>query len=177
MRLVTLDINSKFLAYALWEDQELVRRGKIYLKGDNFGYFAVAILEYFANDDLDAFVYEAPFFGTNVKTTMMLSQIIGSVISGFYMLGVDSYRSVPPITWQTGIGVGKTPTSEMVKLKSKHPKKSSSYIKNLDRMNRKQRVIDKVNSRFDLQLSIEEHDIADAIAIGMYVFDSNMRIK
>lgn len=174
MRMVTLDISSKFLAYAVWEGRNLQRWGKIYPHGtgDNaIGSYSRVILATF-DPPVDIVVYESSFMGNNANVLKVLSKVVGSVISGFYLLGTRNFVGVPPITWQTGIKVPKTSRDEFQRMQKRYPSKTTSWLKNKDRANRKQAVIDIVNKRFNLSLQMDDNDIADAIGIGCHILDN-----
>lgn len=169
MRFVSVDVSTKFLAYALWENGKLIEHGKIFPKGTHdsaVGSFAAAVESEFQGRKIDRVVYESAFLGKNVNVVKGLSKTTGAMIGGFYLTGVVEFIAVPPITWQTGIGVGRTKPDAMARLKKKYSGKSVSWVKNQDRANRKQLVIDFVNKQYKLKLKMEDNDVADAIGIG-----------
>lgn len=173
MRMVTLDPSSKGIAFAVWNDNKLETYGMIYPNGSGdsgIGSFTHQILGTF--DKVDVLVYEAAYMGNNVNVLKVLSKIDGAIIAGFYLLGTKHFKSVPPITWQTGIGVPKTSKTDLQKLADQNRTRSASWVKSHDRINRKLKVIDLVNKRFGLKLTIDENDIADAIGIGCYMIDN-----
>ena len=172
--MVTLDMSSKFLAYAVWEDGNLLSYGKIYPNdnGDNaIGSYARIILATF-DPPIHMVVYESAFMGNNANVMKVLSKVAGSVVAGFYLLGVRKFVAVPPITWQNGIKVPKTSKESYQELRDRNPGRSQSWLKSQDRLNRKQKIIDVVNARFGLSLTMEDNDIADAIGIGCHMIDN-----
>lgn len=171
MKIVSIDLSTKFIAFALWDNGELVETGKIYPRGtldEGIGSFAELIEAKFFDQEVDRVVYEAAFLGRNVNVIKALSKATGAMIGGFYLSGVNEFVAIPPITWQTGIGVGRTTPEEMKKLKRKYAPKSATWIKNRDRENRKQLIIDFVNNEYALSLSMDDNDIADAIGVGHF---------
>lgn len=173
MRYISLDVSTKFLAYALWKDGALEGYGHVYPSGsgdEGAGSISIEIQRLFKKAKIDIVVYESAFLGKNVEVVKSLSKFTGSMIGGFYMCGVREFCSVPPITWQNGIGVGRTPRAEMDILRKKHPNRSASWIKNVDRENRKQLVINYVNEKYNVRFSMQDNDLADAIAIGNYMW-------
>lgn len=171
MKFVSVDVSTKFLAYALWEDGNLIGYGKLFPKGTHdaaIGSFAETVIAEFMRAGVQRVVYESAFLGKNVNVVKGLSKATGSMIGGFYACGVLDFVAVPPITWQTGIGVGRTKPAELEKLKKKFPRRSMTWIKNKDRENRKQLVIDLMNKRYGLKLTMDDNDVADAIGIGYH---------
>lgn len=171
MRYVTVDMSTKFLAYAMWDDGKLIRYGKVFPigKDDNaIASFATETAKTFENDGVEFVVYEAAFLGKNVNVIKGLSKATGAMLGGFYSVGVHSFKAVPPITWQTGIGVGRTSKPNIEALRKKYPSRSLTWIKTKDRENRKQLIIDLVNKEYGLNLKMDDNDIADAIGIGLY---------
>lgn len=175
MRYVTVDMSTKFLAYALWENDKLLGYGKVFPEGrdDNaIASFATQIEKTFDGTGVEFVVYESAFLGKNVNVVKGLSKATGSMLGGFYHLGVHGFKAVPPITWQTGIGVGRTSKPNLDALRKKYPNRSLTWIKTKDRENRKQLIIDLVNKEYGLNLKMEDNDIADAIGIGLYYWRS-----
>ena len=173
MKYVTVDMSTKFLAFAVWEDDRLLEYGKIFPRGSGdlaAASFTDAVIKRFRGEGIDRVIYESAFLGVNVNVVKMLSKTTGAMLGGFYHLGVNEFAGVPPITWQTGIGVGKTSKSDMEKLRAKYPSRSSSWVKNKDRENRKQMIVDYVNKKHGLDLELADNDIADAVAIGDYMW-------
>lgn len=175
MNVVSVDVGTKFVAYAVWDGTALMEYGKAHAHGSGdagIGSLAEAIVDIFYHKyHVYRLVYESAFLGTNVNVTKQLSKAIGSTIAAFYIEGVREFASVPPITWQTGIGVGKSTYKEKERLRLKYPDKSVSWLRNKDRENRKQKVIDLVNAKYGLQLVMDDNDVADAIAIGWYFLE------
>jgi Holliday junction resolvasome RuvABC endonuclease subunit len=171
MKYVTVDMSTKLLAYAMWDDDQLIEYGKIFPSGTAdtaLASFADATAEKFGEVYLDLVVYESAFLGKNVSVVKSLSKATGAMLGGFYMVGVDRFRAIPPITWQTGLGVGKMSQSDYEKLSAKHPTASRNWIKSKDRERRKQAIIDIVNKECGLDLQMKDNDIADAIGIGLF---------
>jgi Holliday junction resolvasome RuvABC endonuclease subunit len=175
MKIITLDISTKFVAYAVWDNKELVGMGKIFSEGkgdEALASYGHKVSSVFRDANIEGVVYEAAFMGNNVNVVKALSKATGSVLAGFYEIGIHRFGSVPPITWQTGIGVGRTSREQIKELHVRYPRRSRSWIKNKDRENRKQAVVDIINKRFGLNLELKDNDLADAIGIGCYLLDN-----
>jgi hypothetical protein len=171
MMFISLDMSTKFIAYALWDDGELVEWGKVLPEGkddNSVGSFSSILTEAFSGIKIDTVVYEAAFLGNNVMTVKQLSKVTGSMIGAFHTMGTRRFIAVPPITWQTGINVGRTPPAKMLELRNAHPDKTNSWLKNKDRENRKQLIVDYVNEKYKQDFSLKDNDITDAIALGDY---------
>lgn len=171
MKFVTIDMSTKFLAYAVWSGTKLVRYGKVFPEGVGdlaAGSITQAVVTAFKKDKIERVVYESAFLGKNVNVVKGLSKTSGAMLGGFYILGVRDFISVPPIVWQNGIGVGRTTKANLDKLRAKNPGRSTTWIKTRDRENRKQLIIDFVNKNYKLTLKYEDNDLADAIAIGHF---------
>jgi Holliday junction resolvasome RuvABC endonuclease subunit len=179
MRFVTVDVSTKFLAYALWDDDKLVEYGKVFPEGtldEAVGSITAAVETKFKRRKVERVVYESAFLGKNVNVVKGLSKTTGALIGGFYLCGVREFVPVPPITWQTGVHVGRTSRADLESLRNKYPRRSATWIKNKDRENRKQLIIDMVNQRYGLSLKFEDNDLADAIGIGCYMLDNKMKV-
>lgn len=175
MKFVSIDVSTKFLAYTLWEDGKILKTGKVFpsTTGDEgVGSLGAAVMKEFSrHKNIDALVYEAAFMGNNVMVVKGLSKTTGAFITGFYAIGVRRFHAVPPITWQTHIGVGRTSPANLTILRNANKGKSASWIKNKDRENRKQLIIDFVNKRFRKRLTMDDNDIADSIGLGCFALD------
>jgi Holliday junction resolvasome RuvABC endonuclease subunit len=172
MSIVSFDISTKHLAYAVFTNGELKEYGKLDLMNnadDRIGSVAEVVYNKFKSYDIPVVIYENGYLANSPKTLMELSKISGSLIGGMRLAGVAKFIAIPPITWQVGIGVGPTSPLEMDKLNKKYPGRKISWIKSKNRENRKQLIIDFVNKEFGLELTMKENDQADAIALGYYV--------
>jgi Holliday junction resolvasome RuvABC endonuclease subunit len=171
MNVITLDMNTKYIAYALFVDGRYTESGRVVFSGDGdcrIGAACSQIIERFAHTVIDVVVYESAFLGKNVVTLKELSKVTGAVISGFYQLGALHFYSVAPITWQLSIGVGKTSAPGHLDLRGRYPDKSTTWLKNKDRENRKQLIINYVNERFGTDHTMATNDEADAMGVGCY---------
>ena len=174
MNVITFDLNTKYAAYALFIDGEYSECGRVVYQGvgdTKIASVTEQLVKYFGGYDIDVMIYESAYVGVNPNVAKELSKVVGAVLGAFYCLGVRSFLSVPPITWQTHIGVGKTSRPKHLALRNTYPDKSTSWIKNRDRENRKQLIIDYVNKRFGTEHTMSTNDEADAIGIGCYAMD------
>lgn len=174
MNVITLDMNTKYIAYALFVNGDYKEGGRVVFSGEGDNRIGAAcdqIINYFAHTTVDVVVYESAFLGKNVVTLKELSKVTGAVIAGFYQLGARHFYSVAPITWQLSIGVGKTSTPAQLALRDQYPNKSITWLKNKDRENRKLLIIEYVNNRFGTNHNMATNDEADAMGVGCYAMN------
>jgi hypothetical protein len=171
MNIISVDLNTKYIAYAHFSDGALIEYGRVLFEStlDNkIGSVTSKIIEKFDGYPVDIVVYENSYLANSPKTMSDLSKVIGAMIGGFYYIGVHRFVGVMPITWQNGIGVKRTTPENMLIMKNRYPDKSMSWIKAKDRSNRKQLIIDHVNAKYSIALSMDTNDEADAIGLGTY---------
>lgn len=171
MNILSVDLNTKYIAFAHFADGALIEFGRVHFEGtiDNkIGSVTSKVVEKFEGYPIDVVVYESSYLANSPKIMGELSKVIGAMIGGFYYLGIRKFVGVPPITWQVGIGVKRTTPENMLMMKNKYPTKSMSWIKNKDRENRKQLIIDFVNELYSISLSMDTNDEADAVGLGTY---------
>jgi hypothetical protein len=167
----SFDMGIKHLAFAVYDNDVLFDFGRITASNNPdsvVGFTTVQVFERFDGVGIDTVVYENGYLANSPKILMDLSKITGAMLGGMWMVNATHSIAVPPITWQTGIGIGRTSDKNYEILKRKHEGKSVSWIKQRDRENRKQLIIDFVNKTYDLELQMDKNDEADAIALGHY---------
>jgi hypothetical protein len=166
----SFDMGIKHIAFAVF-DETLIDYGRITISGRAdtiIGSTTIQVFERFDGVGIDTVVYENGYLANSPKILMDLSKITGAVLGGMWMVNANRSIPVPPITWQTGIGVGRTSEENYNILRTKYSDKSIPWIKKRDRENRKQLIIDFVNKTYDLELKMDKNDEADAIALGHY---------
>jgi len=170
-RLCSIDASTNNLAYAIFDGEDLERYGKISFGGQTI-YEKISninnlILGEFEHDWIHTAVMERAVFMNSPKTMSELSMVQGAIMAGLSSAKIKNCLGVPPITWQNGIGNKALTKSEKLEIRKEYPDKSASWYKNYEREFRKQRTIKFVNINYDV--SIDDNDIADAIAIGHYI--------
>lgn len=175
MMLVSFDINTKYIAYAVFDGVhgiELKEYGRLQLQHtveDRVASAAEVVYNKFIDYDIPVVLYENGYLANSPKILMELSKVTGSIIGGMKLTGTTKFIAIPPITWQVGIGVGPTSTGDMAKLRKHYSNRSTSWVKNKNRENRKQLIIDFVNKEYGLSLTMKENDEADAIGLAHYM--------
>lgn len=169
-RLCSIDASTTSLAYAIFDGQRLERYGKITFAGNGI-YEKISeinglIVKEFELDWIKVAIMERAVFMNSPKTMSELSMVQGAIMAGLSSAKIEACLGVPPITWQNFIGNKALSKEEKFKVRKEHPGKSESWYKSFERDLRKQRTIGFVNVNYDLE--INDHDIADAIAIGHY---------
>lgn len=176
--IVAIDASTTNLAYAIFVNKELSAFGKIDFAGpDIFTKLVNSSKETykkFKEIDIDAMVIEHAIFINSPKTMADLSMVQGGIISSAIISGISKIKTVAPITWQNYIGNKALTKMEKLEIMKEYPDKSTSWYKNYERNLRKQKTINFVNINYDL--SIQDHDVADAIAIGYYAINNWERL-
>jgi Holliday junction resolvasome RuvABC endonuclease subunit len=167
---MSIDANSTSIAFAIWENDSLVKHGKLFWEGKTTYQKLLnasrQLVAYFKAYPVDTVVIEHAVFMNSPKTVADLSLIQGAVLGAMAITGVTEIKSINPIAWQTFIKNGRLTTPEKQVIRNANPGKSDAWYKNKEREFRKQRTIDFVNKRYNK--SITDNDIADAIGIGHY---------
>lgn len=169
-RIVSIDASTNNIAYAIFEGDILVRSGKSVFTGTSV-YKKISsavdvVFEVVKEMNVDALIIERAVFINSPKTMSELSMVQGAIIAGASLAGVKLFKGTNPVAWQSFIGNKVLTKMEKLDIVSRHPDKSKSYYKSLERDIRKQRTINFVNINYDLDVS--DNDIADAIGIGHY---------
>ena len=177
--LVSFDINTKYVAFALFDDDNSLKEYGRILSNQTLdariGSVAEVVFDKFEGYHISEMVYENGYLANSPKILIELSKVTGSLIGGMWLAGVHKASAIPPITWQVGIGVGATSPTEMDKLFKKYPGRSAGWVKSKNRENRKQLIIDFVNKQYDLELTMKQNDEADAIALGHYFLNRGVK--
>lgn len=168
--IISVDASTNNIAYAIFKNKELIKYEKVVFSGNNvFQKIASAVSEVhkvLLDNGSSALVIERAVFINSPKTMSELSMVQGAIIAGAALAGIRVFKGTNPVAWQSFIGNNVLTKVEKLDIVAKHPDKSKSYYKTLEREIRKQRTINFVNINYDL--SINDNDIADAIGIGHY---------
>jgi len=177
--IMSIDASTNSLAFAIFENKELVRYGKISFEGHTT-YKKVAdackktqaFMQLFGK--IDAIVIEHTVFMNSPKTASDLALVQGGLLGAAGLSGVNIFKSVAPITWQNFIGNKKLTKEEQLDIRKEIPGKSESWYKNYERAIRKEKTIRFISVAYDKH--VIDNDVADAIAIGHYAVNSWERL-
>lgn len=166
----SIDASTNSMAFAIFNNKELVRFGKVRFTGRNIyeklGDAARKTKAFFDQVPAENIVIEHTVYMNSPKTVSDLALVQGAMLGGASQAGIRLAGSINPIAWQTYIGNGKLTTQEKQLIRSDNPGKSISWYKSHEREFRKQKTIRFVNVQYDL--NVDDHDVADAIGIGHY---------
>lgn len=170
--IMAIDASTNSIAFALFEDENLLKYGKINFVGatpyDKVVDAARKLRPYFENHvKVDAIVIEHTVFMNSPKTAADLALVQGAILGA---ASVPLIRSVAPITWQNFIGNKKPSKDEVAKMKIDNPGRSDSWIKTQMREQRKQKTIHFIEVVYDKV--VKDNDVADAIGIGHYAINN-----
>ena len=170
-----IDASTNSLAFAYFENDTLVKFGKIkyfgndiYEKISDTAHKTQGFFKQFPN--LRHIIIEQPIYLNSPKTAANLSMSHGALVGSAALAGVTHMNSVSPMQWQNWIGNKRLTTEEKEIIKRQFPDKSSTYYKSKEREFRKNRTIKYVNTKFDIH--VDDDDVADAIAIGAWALDN-----
>jgi Holliday junction resolvasome RuvABC endonuclease subunit len=173
-KICSIDASTNSLAYAIFDDMDLKRYGKIEFSGktiyEKISEINNLITAEFRNEPIDVAIMERAVFMNSPKTMSELSMVQGAIMAGLSAVSIPKCLGVPPITWQTGIGNKALSKKEKLDIRESHPGKSESWYKTHEREIRKQRTIRFVDINYDVKTS--DNDIADAIGIGHYILNN-----
>jgi hypothetical protein len=170
----SIDASTTSLAFAVFKDRSLVHFGKLSFEGRNI-YEKIGMAAKNSGTALDGFgidaiIIEHTVFMNSPKTMADLSMVQGAILGSAQLSGIKNIKNVSPITWQTFIKNGKLTTEQRRDIMEAYPGKSKSWYKAKERDLRIEKTINFVNTYYDI--SISDHDIADAIGIGHYAINN-----
>jgi Holliday junction resolvasome RuvABC endonuclease subunit len=175
-KICTIDASTNSLAFAIFNEDKLVRFGKINFEGSN-NYSKVRdsarkSMSLFSQlkEEIDAVVIEHTVFMNSPKTQADLALVQGALLGAAAQNGIKLSGAVNPVAWQSFIGNGKTSKEAKLEMRKENPGRSESWYKNQEREVRKQKTINFVNINYDVNVS--DNDVADAIGIGHYVINN-----
>jgi Holliday junction resolvasome RuvABC endonuclease subunit len=167
--LMGIDISTTSLAFSFYREEKLSKWGKIYIDGDDpYVRSADAYNKFNAlcrSASPSMVVAESSIYVNNNNVMKQLSMILGCVSASAVNAG-SIVREVPPITWQSYIGNKNYTKQEKQKFIDDNPDATPSKLKQIMREERKHRTIVFAKEQFDV--SVDDNDVADAIAIGFY---------
>lgn len=174
-RFCAIDASTNSLAFAYFENEKLIKYGKIKYFGNDIYEKIVDIAKktkpFFDQfDSLDYIVIEQVIYLNSPKTAANLAMSHGALVSSSALSGITHVASVSPMQWQNWAGNKRLTTEEKQAIRSQNPNRSESWYKSQERLYRKQRTIKFVNDKFNIK--IDDDDVADAIAIGAWTLDN-----
>jgi hypothetical protein len=168
-RICAIDASTNSLAFALFVEDNLESIGKINFEGNDIyqkvmdaGKKVKAFFEIYGG--FEAIVIEHTVFMNSPKTAADLALVQGAILGAAGQTGTKVIGKVSPITWQNYIGNKKISKEEQLLIRAETPGKSESYYKAYERMLRKERTINFINTIYDR--TITDNDVADACGIG-----------
>lgn len=173
--ILAIDANTTSIAFALYSFKRLDFYGKINFEGnDIFEKVADACKKTKAffefNNMVDAVIIEQSVYMNSPKTLIELSMIQGAILGGAANAGINIFKTVPPITWQTYLGNKKLTKDEQLLIRSKNPGKSTAWYKSYERNLRKERTIKILEVNYDTKIT--DNDVADACGIGHWAINN-----
>lgn len=181
MTFISVDSSTQSLAFAIW-GKDLEAYGKVVFEhtskniydkagriGKRSGASVSKLIEVYKIKNM---VIEKPIFANSPMTASNLALAQGALVGASIFAGIEEVIGVEPITWAAYIGNANLTKKEKEQIKLDNPGQSANWYKVRQRDFRKQRTMDYVNKRFDL--NIKDNDIGDAIAIGAYALDKKI---
>ena len=169
-RFISIDASSTSAAFAIFEDGNLIKFGKVNFTGNDHykkaGDACKKLTPLFKEFNVESVVIENTIFANSPKTSMQLALAQGAIVSAAYINGVKDIYPCVPVAWQNWIGNKVLTKEEKAALRKETPGKSDSWYKGKEREFRKNRTIRLVNIEF--VIDVDDNDVADAIAIGWY---------
>lgn len=165
-----IDNSTNSTAYALFKGKQLIDYGEYKFTGKNTFERLVTMAVQLAPlkelaKDVDIICIEKTAMVNNRQTVIFLAMSAGAVIA---LIGNDKSKvlEIPAMTYQSYIGNKAFTKQEKQDLYLANLGKSISWRKAEMRRIRKQRTMDYVNAKFDIE--VENDNISDAIAIATY---------
>lgn len=175
----SIDASTNSLAFAYFEEDRLIRYGKIkyfgsdiYEKVVDTAHKTRIFFDQFEN--LEHIVIEQPIYLNSPKTAANLAMSHGALVSAAALSGINHVSSVSPMVWQNAINNKRLTAVEKEVIRNANPDRTNSWYKSQERLFRKQRTMKYVNDRFGT--SISDDDVSDACAIGAYSLDNPMKV-
>lgn len=177
-RVLGLDVSTKSIAFAVIENGNLKRYGKVYIEGDgiweraadaNRKTYSILKLTKPTHVSIEGAVYV-----NNRSVVIKLSYIYGA-IAGVVGATGHTMSEVSPIAWMSFIGSPANTKQKKDALKSEYPEKSKSWLQTESRRRRKQYTIDWAKSQFSVD--IDDDDAADAVGVAWYAWNNDAEIS
>jgi Holliday junction resolvasome RuvABC endonuclease subunit len=170
-----IDASTNNLAFAIFNNKELISTGKINFVGKN-NYDKVSdackkLNSFFKLYNIvDAIVIEHTVFMNSPKVAADLALVQGAILGAAGINNIKIAGSVSPITWQNYLGNKRLTPKEKQEIVAEFPGKSKAWYKSHEREIRKQKTIKFINTYYDK--SIDDNDIADACGVGHWAIQN-----
>jgi Holliday junction resolvasome RuvABC endonuclease subunit len=170
----SVDASTASIAFAFFIDSKLEKYGKVLFSGsgiyEKIADTAKKTQSVFKEMPTEYMVIEKTIFANSPMVAANLALSQGALIAGASMSGVSHVHSMAPISWQSYIGNPLIKKEEKEKIKKNNPGMSKAWYKTKERSIRKERTIDIVSFKYNI--NITDNDIADAIGIGMFSIEN-----
>ena len=168
-KVLGIDASTNSVAFCLIDNDEPLKWGKIEFVGADIYekiYDAKVKVHAMLNElKADYIAVEGAVLVRSPDAVIKLSYVYGVVIAELMSTG-SKVTTISPTAWQAFIG-NKNPTkAEKEKLRAENPGYADSWYKNKMRNIRKQRTVDWVKDKFDINLT--DFDVADSFGISYY---------
>ena len=168
-KVLGIDASTNSVAFCLMDNGIPVKWGKIEFVGSDIYekiYDAKVKVHAMLNElKADYIAVEGAVLVRSPDAVIKLSYVYGVVIAELMSTG-SKVTTISPTAWQAFIG-NKNPTkAEKEKLRAENPGYADSWYKNKMRNIRKQRTVDWVKDKFDINLT--DFDVADSFGISYY---------
>jgi len=168
-KVLGIDASTNSIAFCLMENDKPLKWGKIELSGSDI-YEKIfdakkkmsLMLEELKSDYI---VVEGAILVKSADAVIKLSYVYGVVIAELMSSG-SRVITISPSSWQAYIGNKNSTKMEKDKLKFENPGKTDSWYKAQLRNARKQKTVDWVKEKFNIDLN--DFDVADAFGIAYY---------
>ena len=168
-KVLGIDASTNSVAFCLMDNNIPVKWGKVEFTGADIYekiYDAKKKMHAMLNElKSDYIVVEGAVLVRSPDAVIKLSYVYGVVIAELMASGA-SVITISPTSWQAYIG-NKNPTkADKEALRTKFPGKSDAWYKSKMREVRKQRTVDWVKEKFNIDLT--DFDVADSFGIAYY---------
>jgi len=173
-KVICVDNSTNSCAYAIGEGNKLLEYGEIKFPGKDTYSRLVNIRDCLAElrekcKNINTLYIEQTTFIQSKQTVILLGVAEGATISSIAHPRMSISRP-QPIVWQRAIGNPPLSKIELSKLKADNPGKNAAWIKAESRRMRKQRTLNIVNKRFNLEL--DNDNLGDAVGLLAYIIDN-----
>lgn len=171
-RVIGLDLSTKSLAFAIFEDEKPIKCGEILFKGSTVfdrlkdARRKVRRIVESGEFDADYIAIEAAIMVRNVQTAIDLAYVYGAILSEL-SAAAPVLEKVAPITWQSAIGNPNLKKAEKEQIQKEFPGKSKSWYQNKGREIRKARTLAIAREYFDIDSNSD--NVGDAVGIALYI--------
>lgn len=172
-RVIGIDASTSSVAFGIIENGKLVKHGKIMINGNDI-YERIydarkKVSAMHSHLMSDYIAIEGAVFVKSADVVIKLSYVYGAIISQLMQDGTKVV-TVAPTSWQSFIGNKVFNKEQKAAIRIEYPGKSDTWYSNKIREVRKQRTMDFVNTKFNV--NVEDNDVGDAIGIAHYAYEN-----